>query len=366
MTPTGPSLDALETPVPLVDLAIMQANIARMAAYCREHGLRWRPHTKTHKSPVVAAAQLAGGADGLTVATLREAEALAPLTGDLLLAYPPVGSARLARLMRLDPWPEHLTVALDSPEVLEALARAAAAAGREVGVVIEVDAGMHRVGVGSAAAAVELAGMAARRPGLRYDGVLFYPGHLRQPVAELGEGLAALRRLLDDLLRSLAQAGLAPRIVSGGSTPTVWQSHELPGLTEIRAGTTVFGDRTTAALGVCAWSDCAYSVLATVVSTAVPGQAVIDAGSKALTREELRPLGPGYGALLDRPEVTLSGMSEEHGLLDLSRTTSAPRSRRPGPGGSQPCLCLGAAARTDLWYCGRGDPDPVAGGGSGP
>jgi D-serine deaminase-like pyridoxal phosphate-dependent protein len=194
-----------------------------------------------------------------------------------------------------------------------------------VGVVIELDAGMHRVGVQSPQAAVELAGMAARAKGLRYDGVLFYPGHLRQPAAELGPGLAALRQTIAGFLDALTGAGLTPRIVSGGSTPTVWHSHELPGLTEVRAGTTVFGDRTTASIGVCEWGDCAYTVLATVVSTAVPGQAVIDAGSKALTREELRAMGGGYGALLDRPEVVLSSLSEEHGLLDLTRTDWRPR-----------------------------------------
>lgn len=318
------ALDLIETPVPLVDLDVMRANIARMAQYCRGHGLGWRPHTKTHKSPVVAAQQLAGGATGLTVATLREAEVMASLTDELLLAYPQVGEAKLQRLLALDPWPAGFVMALDSPAALEGLARVAAAAGREVGVVIELDAGMHRVGVQTPATAVELAGRAARTPGIRYDGIMFYPGHLRQP-AEIDAGIPALAALLGQYLEALHRAGLPPRIVSGGSTPTVWHSHALPGLTEVRAGTTVYGDRTTASIGVCQWSDCAYSVLATVVSVAVPGQAVIDAGSKALTREELRAMGGGYGALLDRPEVVLSSLSEEHGLLDLGRTDWRPQ-----------------------------------------
>lgn len=319
------SLDLIETPVPLVDLGVMRANIARIASYCRSHGLKWRPHTKTHKSPVVAAEQLAGGAAGLTVATLREAEVMAPLTDDLLLAYPQVGEAKLMRLLSLDPWPADVLMALDSAAALEGLSGAAAAAGRDVGVLIEVDAGMHRVGVQTPQVAVDLARRAATLPGVGFEGILFYPGHLREPSAQLGPGLAAVADLLAQYLEALQQAGLPPRIVSGGSTPTIWQSHRIPGLTEVRAGTTVFGDRTTASIGACEWQDCAYSILATVVSVAVPGQAVIDAGSKALTREELRAMGGGYGALLDRPEVVLSSLSEEHGLLDLRRTEWRPQ-----------------------------------------
>lgn len=319
------SLDLIETPVPLVDLGVMRANIGRIASYCRTHHLNWRPHTKTHKSPVVAAEQLAGGASGLTVATLREAEVMATLTDELLLAYPQVGEAKLMRLLALDPWPQNFTMALDSAAALEALSGAAAASGREVGVLIELDAGMHRVGVQTPAIAVDLARRAATMPGVRYEGIMFYPGHLRGQASEIEGGITALADLVAQYLEALTQAGLPPLVVSGGSTPTIWQSHHIPGITEVRAGTTVYGDRTTASIGVCAWEDIAYSVLATVVSVSVAGQAVIDAGSKALTREELRAMGGGYGALLDRPEVVLSSLSEEHGLLDLRNTDWRPQ-----------------------------------------
>ena len=87
----------------------------------------------------------------------------------------------------------------------------------------------------------------------------------------------------------------------------------------------MYNDRTTAQIGACHWEDCALTVLATVVSTAVPGQAVIDAGTKSLGREPLRAEGEGYGALIDHPEVIVTRMSEEHGILDLSRTSWKPR-----------------------------------------
>jgi D-serine deaminase-like pyridoxal phosphate-dependent protein len=102
--------------------------------------------------------------------------------------------------------------------------------------------------------------------------------------------------------------------------------HAVTGVNEVRPGTYVYNDRTTAAIEACDWDDCALTVLATVVSTSVSGQAVVDAGSKALGREPMRGVeDEGFGSLLDRPEVTVQRMSEEHGVLDLRRTTWRPR-----------------------------------------
>ncbi|MBX6362797.1 MAG: alanine racemase [Gemmatimonadetes bacterium] len=320
-----PLFPELETPSALVDVERMAANLDRMAAYAASHGLALRPHTKTHKTPELAVEQLRRGAAGVTVATVHEAEVMADVADDILMAYPPVGAWRLERLLAL---PAHvrLTVGLDSAEALDALAAAAAAAGRTIGVLIEADLGMHRAGVPDPAATVALARRAAEAAGVAYRGIMFYPGHIRQRTGEQGpvlERLAAdLRRHLD----ALAAAGLEPEVVSGGSTPAGYQSHLVAGLTEIRPGTYIFNDRTTAVVDACSWDECAYSVLATVVSTAVPGQAVVDAGAKALAREEIRGAdAPGYGALLDRPEVVVKTVSEEHGVLDLSATSWRPR-----------------------------------------
>ena len=319
------SLDSLITPAALVDLDRMDANIARMAEYARGSGLRLRPHTKTHKSPRLAGLQLAAGAHGVTVATVREAEVMATVAADILLAYPPVGAPKLERLLAI-PEKTDLTVALDSPDALLELASAARARERSVGVLVEVDLGMRRVGLGSATDVVRLARLAAATEGIEYRGVLFYPGHIRESVADQVPAMDRLARDLGRLLEALATSEVPARVVSGGSTPTAFGTHVLPGITEIRPGTYIFNDRTTAAIGACAWEDCAYSVLATVVSTAVAGQVVIDAGAKALAREELRgAVGDGYGALLDRPEVLVRALSEEHGILDLSATRWRPR-----------------------------------------
>ncbi len=164
-------------------------------------------------------------------------------------------------------------------------------------------------------------------PPLDFAGIAFYPGHIRQPVAQQHVPLETLDHLLSGVLETFDREGLHPRVVSGGSTPTLWQTHELTGVTEFRPGTYVYNDRTTAAIGACTWDECALTVLATVVSTAVPHQAVIDAGTKSLGREPMRGTdsADGFGCLVGHPEVVVASMSEEHGVLDLSATSWRPR-----------------------------------------
>ena len=313
----------LETPVPLVDLDRLDRNISRMADYAASHKLGLRPHIKTHKAVRVASEQVGHGAVGLTCATPREAEVMSAVTGDLLVAHPPVGlkADRLARL----PASVDLMVALDSAESVETLAKAARAANRPVRVLVELDLGMHRVGVPVVEQAVALAKLVKERPPLVYAGINFYPGHIRVPPGQQDQQLSSLNGELQAALRALEKAGVKPGIVSGGSTPTAFQTHAIQGLTEFRPGTYVYHDRSSISLGTAERDDCAFTVLATVVSTAVAGQAVVDAGTKALGREprDLDPNG-GFGELLDRPEVTIKSMSEEHGILDLSRSTWKP------------------------------------------
>jgi D-serine deaminase-like pyridoxal phosphate-dependent protein len=318
----------LVTPAPLVDLDRLAHNLDRMAAYAAMHGLTLRPHVKTHKSTRVAAEQLRLGAVGLTCATPRELEVMSDVSGDLLLAHPPVGAAKLTRVMAL-PKEVRLTVALDAAPVAAVLSTAADLAQRDVDVFVEVDLGMHRVGVQSAEDCVALARRIGKFPSLRFAGILFYPGHVRQPLGEQGPALTRLSSDLGRVLEALDDAGFPAPVVSGGSTPAGWRMHEVAGITEVRPGTYVYNDRMQALVGSCEWDDCALTVLATVVSTAVPGQAVVDAGSKALGREPLDlpgadPGAEGYGALLDRPEVRVIRMSEEHGILDLRDTDWRP------------------------------------------
>lgn len=303
----------------------MAANLNKLAGYTAEHGLGLWPHIKTHKTPELAQEQLRRGAAGVTVATLHEAEVMASVASEILMAYPPVGHPKLERLAALAER-VRITIALDSHEALEGVEAALHGTALRVGVLVELDTGMHRVGVGAPDEAVALATAVANGRHVDYEGVLFYPGHIRDPVAQQKYVIATTRALLNEFVSALIAAHLGPRRVSGGSTPTAYVSHQFHVVNEIRPGTYIFNDRTTSSVGACEWSECAYSVLATVVSTSVPNQAVVDAGSKALFREELRGVEEsGFGALLDHPEVVVKAMSEEHGMLDLSRTSWRPR-----------------------------------------
>jgi len=314
----------IDTPAALVDLERLDRNLDRVAAYAAGHRLALRPHVKTHKTPWIAAEQLRRGAAGVTCATTREAEVMAAVAGDLLVAYPPVGAARARRVAALPPG-VRVTVSLDSARALGDIATAARAADRPIGVYVEIDLGMGRVGTATPEETVALARLARDSAPLTFEGIAFYPGHIREPAAGQDAKLAATGLALARHIEALDRAGLPPRVVSGGSTPTLARSHEIPAVTEIRPGTYVFFDRTSAEAGACTLDDCALTVLATVVSTAVAGQAVIDAGTKALGREPIRGSdAAGFGALLDRPEITVRALSEEHGTLDLSRTSWRP------------------------------------------
>ena len=274
--------------MPVVDLDRLGRNLDRAAAYATQHGLALRPHIKTHKAPRIAREQLSRGAVGLTCATPFEAEVMSDVCRDLLVAFPPVGSARAGRIAAL-PDGVNVTVALDSIESVEMIAGAARKADRRVGVYVELDLGMHRVGVPVVDDAIAIARAVRSRPPLEFTGIAFYPGHIREAVGSPQSAkLESLSKSVGEVVDAFDRAGLHPTVVSGGSTPTLWNTHEIRGVTEFRPGTYVYNDRTTAEIGACAWDDCAFTVLATVVSTAVPNQAVIDAGSKALGREPMR------------------------------------------------------------------------------
>ena len=293
----------LETPALLIDLDIMERNLCRVAAYAREHNLRLRPHTKTHKIPALGKRQLELGAAGLTVAKVGEAEVmLRSGTPDLLVAYPVIGERKLKRLMEVARETQ-VTVALDSMAAAEQLSGAAREAGLEIGVLAEVDVGLGRVGV-APGELVRFALELMRLPALRFEGIAFYPGHIKRMDEA---GLATVMRLsalVSAMLEELRAAGIEARIVSGGSTPALFHSHLIAGMNEIRPGTYIFNDRNTVLSGACTLADCAASILTTVVSTTVPGQIIVDGGSKTFSSDP-PPAGAevSFGHVVDAPEA---------------------------------------------------------------
>lgn len=306
----------LDTPALLIDLDIMERNLRRVADYSSEHRLRLRPHTKTHKSLEIARRQLSLGAVGLTVAKVGEAEVMLDSgTSDLLVAYPVIGSSKLARLMNVAPRTQ-VTVALDSLVAAQQLSDAVEAAGVEAGVLVEVDVGLGRVGV-TPAEALDLARLIAKMPGIRFRGIAFYPGHIKDPEGSDAAELPKLSSLLERMLADFEAAGLNVEIVSGGSTPALFHSHKIAGLNEIRPGTYVFNDLNTVRSGGCSLEDCAAAILVTVVSKPREGSLFIDGGSKTFSSDRSSAAGrETFGRIVEAPGCEFYRMNEEHGFVD--------------------------------------------------
>ena len=116
------------------------------------------------------------------------------------------------------------------------------------------------------------------------------------------------------------RAGIEVRVVSGGSTPTLFRSHEVTGVNEIRPGTYVYNDVNTVRTGACDWDDCAVSILTTVVSTAKKGQMIVDGGSKTFSSDRLVGSSESsFGRVVEAPECVFHNMNEEHGYVDIRR-----------------------------------------------
>jgi D-serine deaminase-like pyridoxal phosphate-dependent protein len=303
-------IEELDTPVAVVDLDRLEANIARLQRYLAEHSIANRPHIKTHKIPQIAQMQMTEGAVGITCQKIGEAEVMAGAgLDDIFIPYNIVGAAKLERLAALARR-ARLSVTADSAAVVRGLSAAMAAAVLELPVLVECDTGLGRCGVQTPVEAAELAALIARSPGLRFGGLMTYPtGAATGPFMREATALIGAR-------------GLEVARVSGGGTPRMWQAHEHPEVSEHRAGTYVYGDRYILASGAMTLDQCALTVLATVVSRPTAERGVLDSGSKALSSDLLGL--EGYGALLEYPDARVAGLSEEHGTVDLSACARRP------------------------------------------
>ena len=319
------SLSELPTPALVIDAATARKNIDRLASYASKHQIGIRPHTKTHKNKFIAKLQLEAGAIGLTVAKAGEAEQLQSETHDLLMAYPAVDPARCERLAKLSQT-KTIRVVADSVVGIEALAAAASSAATTVGVLVEIDVGMGRTGVATAEDSLKLAQLVSKTKGVRLDGILCYPGQIWNSIAQQEAPLAAVATKLQEAIDLWKVNGLEAKIVSGGSTPTAFQSHLVPQYTEIRPGTYVFNDMNTFRGGFCALEDCSARIYCTVVSTAVKDQVVIDGGTKTFTSDLCIPArDSGHGYIVEYPKAKLTKLSEEHGQIDVSQCEQRPK-----------------------------------------
>lgn len=322
-------LEDLDTPVLIVDLDGLEENLDRYQQYFDEHGIGLRPHIKTHKCLAIAHMQMRRGAIGITCQKLGEAEVMVAggVAQDILIPFNIVGRQKLERLVALARQ-TRVTVAADSEYTVRGLAEVARAEGVEIGVVVELDRG--RTGVPSPQAAVELARTIDRAPGLALRGVMIMPSP------------PEVRSLLQETLSLFDRDGLPHPIVSGGGTPVALTAHQIPELTEFRAGEYCVGGVGHLRRGTHRVEQCALRVLMTVVSRPTPDRAILDGGSKSLSASVLSGEdGPCMGHLVEYPEARLYGASEEHGHVDISAC-----SRRPELGERvqvlpvHPCPCV--------------------------
>lgn len=308
--------ERISTPVLLVDLDKMSANIGRMSQLATSLGAAIRPHAKSHKSADVATRQLGAGAVGICCSTVGEASALfAEGIEDITLAYPVVGRGKLERLSRLAHDAERLALVADSLEVAQGYATVAVAAERTIEIFIEIDSGMHRTGA-SPEQALELARFITAEPGLAMRGILTHAGHAHDAVDHRGIGNVAREEALRmrqtrDLLE---QHRIPVRVVSAGSSITAPYFLPGDGITEIRPGTYVYNDMRTLSNFACTIDEIAASVLTTVVSVS-DECVVVDAGSKTLTMTKTD--SHGYGYLPAFPDAQFERLSEEHGVIRL-------------------------------------------------
>ena len=304
----------LDTPAVTVHLDVMESNIRRVHAHLARHGLANRPHIKTHKIPAIGKLQMGAGATGITCQKLGEVEVFtdAAVADDVLLTFNVLGRGKTERLMALSRRLKRLAVVLDNEVVARGLSDAAVLHGGEVPFLVECDTGFGRNGVQSPQAALDLARTAMKLPRLRFEGLMTFP--TRDPET---------RQFFTRALELFGQAGIPVPVVSGGGTPALFRAQDVPMLTEHRAGTYIYNDVMVVASGTATWDDCAMRVRATIVSRPTDTRAVIDAGTKVLTSDQYTV--KGYGHLMEYPEAVITGLSEEHGIVDLAGCRERPK-----------------------------------------
>lgn len=308
------SVEDLDTPAVTVDLDIVEANIARTQSILAEHSIANRPHVKTHKIPAIAKMQMEAGAIGLTCQKLSEAETFvrAGVCNDIVISFNIVGDTKTDRLMELSSQIRRLAVVADNETVIDGLGRAGLRHGRDIPLLVECDTGGGRNGAQSPERVLELMRYAARHPRLRFEGIMTYPNKAPRTASFMERTLGLLRK-----------DGVSSPIVSGGGTPALLTVADFPMMTEHRAGTSVYNDMMIVASGYATIDQCAMKVRATVVSRPTSDRAIIDAGSKTLTRE--RYAMEHFGHVVEYPDAIVSQLNEEHGILDFSRAIYRPR-----------------------------------------
>jgi D-serine deaminase-like pyridoxal phosphate-dependent protein len=298
----------LETPSVLIDLDRMDHNITRMQLRCDDLGLKFRPHTKTHKIPDIAKMQLEAGAVGIACQKVSEAEVFTEAgIEDIQIPYNIIGPQKTARLSDLALY-NRMTVSADNEVVIAGLSEAAKANGISIRVMVDLVTDLQRTGA-PLEQVVSLAKKIDDDEHLHFAGLLVYPSN------------PTMRPAIQEALAQLDQAGIAVEAVSGGGLGAAQHAHEVPELTELRVGTYIFNDWGSVRHGWAVLDDCAMSVLATVVSRPSEDRAILDSGSKTLAYDRV---DEGHGYILEYPDARIYQLNEEHAYVDVSACEKRP------------------------------------------
>ena len=321
-------IEELPTPAALIEDARLARNIARMQSRMDELGVRFRPHVKTSKCVEVARRQLAAGARGITVSTLKEAEQFFQAGFEDILYAVSLAPQKVAPALDLRRRGCKLQLVVDSMAAARALTEQALTEPlpERVPVLIEVDVDGHRGGVAPGSALLLDIGRHLHEQGLALRGVMAHAGssYDQRTPAQLQDIAEQERAQAVRAAGRLREAGLPCPVVSIGSTPTALSAGQLPGVTEVRAGVYVFFDLVMAGVGVCTDEDIALSVLTTVIGHQVErGWVLVDAGWMAMSRDrgtQTQPVDQGYGLVCGPDGRLLDGWlmraaNQEHGII---------------------------------------------------
>jgi D-serine deaminase-like pyridoxal phosphate-dependent protein len=323
----GQRLEDVPTPSLIVDLDTMERNLRRWQELVARNGKKLRPHIKTHKVPEIALQQEALGACGIASAKPSEAEVFFEAgCRDIVVAYPTVGADKWARIARMAR-DAKVAVNVDSELEVRGLSAAATAEDVEIRTQIEIDTGLHRCGFdpGDYDSILAFARLIGSLPGIELDGVTTHRGRFSERLLAMTNEEAGHEegQLLVDLAEKLRADGSSITEVTAGGTITGPGVAEVPGVTEVRAGTYVFNDAMQVAYGAAEPEDLAVSILASVVSTRIPGWATVDAGSKTFSGDRGVPGAKiaGGDAIARAVDIDAAVMriTEEHGMVELGR-----------------------------------------------
>lgn len=306
----------IDTPTLVIDKKALEDNIRAMRDLCKNSTIRLRPHTKTHKSPLIAALQRRTGAIGICCAKLGEAERFASNgANDILVTTPLVGRPKLERLATLIPLAK-MSVIADNLSAVLPLAEVARSAGHVLDIVVEVDVGQGRCGVPPGSSATAIVQEISRHPFLRFAGLQGYQGRLQGLVSYeerrrgVKEALEKLQCSADDVRR----AGFDIGVLTGGGSGTAAIDLEMGVLTELQPGSYVFMD---ASYTQIEWDRAggpppfrsALTVLTAVTSRPSEDRAVVDAGWKSVSCDS------GPPRIKDHPDLVYEFAGDEHGII---------------------------------------------------